>query len=259
MIKCIVNNIIQNGLKSISLMVCIVAASASFCQSAESTADVSVGAAKKEELRRKILGTSQAVKVDEEYVVGYRDILHVSVYGEGSMSASGGIQAAPSGDGGGAAGDGFLRGRGSGIEVRLDGRISLRHIGDVYVVGMTLSQIADYLKGLYSEIYESPSLTVTLVQSNSRQYTVMGQVVTPGLFHLDYPITIVRSVARAGGFTEWANSKITVIRSGNDLQKSTSGEKQQGTTFEFDYDDFLKGRNIDANILIQSGDVIVVH
>jgi len=258
MIQHSVNTIFQGGLKSILLIVFIFA-SASFSQSAESTADVSVDAAQKEELRSKIMGTSQAVKVDEEYVVGYRDILHVSVYGEGSMSASGDIQPAPTGEAGAVAGNNFIRGRGSGIEVRLDGRISLRHIGDVYVVGMTLNQIADYLKELYSEIYESPSLTVTLVQSNSRQYTVMGQVITPGLYHLDYPITIVRSVARAGGFTEWANSKITVIRSSDDLQKGKSGKKQQGTTFQFDYDDFLKGRKVDDNILIQSGDVIVVH
>ncbi len=231
------------------------------CQSAESTADVSVDAAKKEELRKKIVGTAEKQTLDKEYIVGYRDILHVSVYGEGSMSASDGIQPQPieNSVGVGTTGSNFLRGRGTGIEVRIDGRISLRHIGDVSVVGLTLTQIADYLKELYSAIYDNPSLTVTLVQSNSQQYTVMGQVTAPGLFHLDYPITIVRAVARAGGFTEWANSEITVIRRDAQFQKGKRPTASKGKTFEFDFDEFLKGKNVDNNILIESGDVIVVH
>ena len=76
---------------------------------------------------------------------------------------------------------------------------------------------------MYATIYDKPSVTVTLVQSNSQQYTVMGQVTNPGLYHLDFPLTIVRAVARAGGFTEWAKSEITVIR--QDGQESARGEQ----------------------------------
>lgn len=231
------------------------------CHSAESTADVSADAALKEKVRQQILGASEKQQVDEEYVVGYRDILHVSVYGEGSMEVGEGIEAQAAIDGreGNSSSGNFVRGRGSGVEVRIDGRISLRHIGDVTVVGMTLTQVADYLKQLYSTIYEDPILTVTLVQSNSKQYTVMGQVVNPGLFHLDYPLTIVKAVARAGGFTEWANSDITVIRQNHADSASNANKEGKGQTFKFDYDDFLRGKNLEKNIIIQSGDVIVVH
>ncbi len=233
---------------------------APLCQSAESTADVSADAALKEKVRHQILGTSETQPVDDEYVIGYRDILHISVYGEGSMAVGEGIQAqATITEGSGAAGGGFLRGRGSGVEVRIDGRISLRHIGDVTAVGMTSTQLADYLKQLYSTIYEDPILTVTLVQSNSQQYTIMGQVLNPGLYHLDYPLTIVKAAAKAGGFTEWANSDITVIRQ---VTTGSSGRKSndiKGQTFKFDYDDFLKGQDLEKNIFIKSGDVIVVH
>ncbi|MCL7489211.1 MAG: polysaccharide biosynthesis/export family protein [Desulfobulbaceae bacterium] len=228
------------------------------CHAAESTADVSADAALKEKARRQILGTSAAQTADNEYVVGYRDILYVSVYGEGSMAVGEGVeaQAAISERDSNASGGFSLRGRGRGIEVRIDGRVSLRHIGDVTVVGMTLTQVADYLKQLYSTIYEDPVLTVTLVQSNSQQYTVMGQVLNPGLYHLDYPLTVVKALARAGGFTEWAKSEITVIRENSAGNVSKSGE---GQTFTFDYGDFLKGRNLEKNILIRPGDVIVVH
>lgn len=231
-----------------------------FCQSAESTADVSVDAVAKEKLRQEIMGTSAAHLVDEEYVIGYRDILFVSVYGEGSMAVNEGIQAEnPASGTNPPAGANFLRGRGTGIEVRMDGRISLRHIGDVSVVGMTLTQTANYLKQLYSSIYENPSLTVTLVQSNSQQYTVMGQVMNPGLYHLDFPLNVVRAVARAGGFTEWANSEISVIRQQAVGKVDTKAAGLTGETFRFDYDDFLKGQHLEKNITIKSGDVIVVH
>jgi polysaccharide export outer membrane protein len=223
-------------------------------QAAQSTADATADAALKEKLRKQIIGSS--VPMDQEYVVGYRDILHISVYGEGSMSVGGGIEAeAPTAmPAGTASAVDFIRGRGAGIEVRMDGRISLRNIGDVAVVGMTLTQIADYLKQLYSTIYSDPDITATLVQSNSMQYTVMGQVIAPGLYHLDFPLTIVRAVARAGGFTEWANSSITVIR-----PNPAGGNTDKGKTYQFDFDDFLKGNRLENNILIKSGDVIVVH
>ncbi|MCK9502423.1 MAG: polysaccharide biosynthesis/export family protein [Desulfobulbaceae bacterium] len=226
---------------------------APWCRSAESTADVPADAALKEDIRRQILGGEAAKPPDEEYRIGHRDIIHVSIYGEGSMAAGEGIQPESGIAGGqgpsGTAGAGFIRGRDRGIEVRIDGRASLRHIGDVSVVGMTLTQLADYLKKLYSTIYDNPVVTVTLVQSNSQQYTVMGQVATPGLYHLDFPLTIVRAVARAGGFTEWAKNQITVIRQ----------QEAGGQTFKFDYGDFLKGKDLEKNIIIAPGDVIVVH
>jgi polysaccharide export outer membrane protein len=232
-----------------------------FCQSAESTADASVDAAVKEKLRQENLGKTSSDLVDDEYVIGYRDILHVSVYGEGSMAVSEGVQAetAASASDNAPSGANIIRGRGTGIEVRLDGRASLRHLGDVSVVGMTLTQLANYLKQLYSTVYDNPSLTVTLVQSNSQQYTVMGQVVNPGLYHLDFPINIVRAVARAGGFTEWAKSDITVIRQKSSNKADEKVKEGKGETFKFDYDDFLKGQNLEKNIAIKSGDVIVVH
>jgi len=232
-----------------------------YCQSAESSADVSVDAAAKEKLRQQNIGQSASDVVDEEYVIGYRDILHVSVYGEGSMAVSEGIQpeTAASDSGNAPSEANFIRGRGTGIEVRNDGRVSLRHIGDVSVVGMTLTQLANYLKQLYSTIYDNPSLTVTLVQSNSKQYTVMGQVINPGLYHIDFPIDIVKAVARAGGFAEWAKSDITVIRQESPGAGEKSQGGQNGKTFRFDYDDFLKGKNLEKNIMIKPGDVIVVH
>ncbi len=230
---------------------------------AESTGDGAVSKEVKDKFRQEILGKSGSTSTDKEYIIGYRDILYIEVYGEGSMAIGPTAPAttATSLDPVAVPSNGDVRGRGTGSEVGMDGRISLRHLGDVYVVGMTLGQLADYLKKLYGTIYDSPTVITTLLQSNSRQYTVMGQVKTPGLFHMDFPTTIVKAIAKAGGFSEWADSEVTVIRQGNDLtvEKGKSLPKKKVEKFTFDYDDFLKGNDTEKNILLEPGDVVVVH
>ncbi|MDR2549744.1 MAG: polysaccharide biosynthesis/export family protein [Desulfobulbus sp.] len=232
------------------------------CWAAESGSDAVVKDELKEKYRQEVLGGKGQSSKDQEYVIGYRDILYVEVYGEGSMAVgpSNSSQGAPQ-----AEGQDFLRGRGTGAEVGVDGRVSLRHIGDVYVVGMTLPQLAQYLNKLYSTVFSEPNVITSVVQSNSRQYTVMGQVKTPGLFHLDQPMTIVKAIAKAGGLTEWAKSDITVIRQGNDLivekekEKGNDKPAKKVQQFQFDYDDFVAGKNAEKNIQLEPGDVVVVH
>ncbi len=230
-------------------------------RAAESTADVVVSNAQKEKLRKEIVGNLILPGEQQEYIIGLGDVLSVKVYGEGEMTASSaagnnraGAEVA-GGAGGGGGGD-ILRQPGSGGEVRMDGRISLKHIGDIQVAGMTLTQAADYLKKLYLTVFDDPIVTVVLVQSNSRRYTVMGQVRNPGIFYLDFPVTIIQAIARSGGFNEWANHDVTIIRQGSGPKTKREKEKK---TLTFDYDDFLKGKNLEANIYLQPNDVMIVH
>lgn len=227
------------------IVICCIGISVFESFAAQSTVDVTASESLKSETLNKVTGNSSLKSlVDPEYVIGHGDILGIQIYGEGSMAVS-----AP---GPGTEG---VRSASSGVQVRIDGRISLKHIGDVQAVGMTLTQLADYLKILYSTVYEDPIVTTVLNQSNSQKYTVMGKVMKPGIYFLDSPINLVQVVARSGGFTEWANSEITVVRK--------EGEKDpklfDGNTLKFDYDDFLDGENLDRNILLQSGDIVIVH
>ncbi|ADW16508.1 Soluble ligand binding domain protein [Desulfobulbus propionicus DSM 2032] len=230
---------------------------------AESSGEGVIANETKEQYRQEILGKKAPAQSDKEYVIGYRDILYVEVYGEGPMAIGpGNPAAAPAAmEGMAPGGQDDAASRGAGAEVGTDGRVSLRHIGDVYAVGMTLTQFADYLKKLYGTVYDDPNVIVTLLKSNSRQYTIMGQVRTPGVFPLDYPTVVVKAIAKAGGFTEWADNKVSIIRQGNDQIVEKGQEKAQGKVekFEFDYDDFLDGKNTDKNILLEPGDVVVAH
>jgi polysaccharide export outer membrane protein len=109
------------------------------------------------------------------------------------------------------------------------------------------------LKQIFATVYDDPIVTVVLGQSNSQRYTVMGKVANPGIFYLDYPIDLVQVVARCGGFTEWASNEIRVVR-----KHADANELFKGNTLDFDYEDFLAGKKLEKNILIKSGDIIIV-
>ena len=223
----------------------------SYVFSAQSTADVTVSPEEKKSALAKILGSKKLqLQSNEEYIIGHGDILTVSIFEEGDMSVStlpetARVTQTPDSPRPAA-----------GTPVMMDGRISLKNIGDVEVVGLTLTELADYLKHLYAVIYEDPIITTTLVQSNSLRYTVMGEVTTPGIFFLDYPMNLVQVVARSAGFTEWANKKITVVREQLDEKDKDLFKKN---TLVFDYDDFISGKSLGKNIFIRSNDIIIVN
>ena len=219
---------------------------------AQSTADVVVDSAQKEKLRREIVGDLALPGEQQEYVIGHGDVISISIYGEGDMAASAAVGGARPTDGVGT----VQQQAASGVKVRMDGRVSLKHIGDIQVAGMTLTQAADYLKKLYLTVFEGPIITVVLVNRQSRRYTVMGQVNTPGIFFLDFPVTIVQAIARSGGFNEWAKHDVTVIRQGSGPASARAKEKK---TLKFDYDDFLDGEDLEKNIYLQPNDVMIAH
>ena len=230
---------------------------------AQSSADSSLTADQRKKALQEAVGNRiEKLHNQAEYVIGHGDVLTVSIFEEGDMAASTtppgarGNQNTPrQGSRGGEAVD-APRPAENGIRVMIDGRISLRDIGDIEVVGLTLSELANYLKKLYSTIYEDPIVTTTLVQSNSLRYTVMGNVAAPGVFFLDYPADLVQVIARAGGFSEWANKKITVVRK----QKLENKEKETNEiTLKFEYEEFIKGRSVENNIQIHNGDIVIVH
>ncbi|MDR3090438.1 MAG: polysaccharide biosynthesis/export family protein [Desulfobulbaceae bacterium] len=207
---------------------------------AQSTKDVTASPKLKQESLQKV--GAQPIENDSEYVIGHGDVLGVSVYGEGDMAA--GDDAA--------AGD---KKGGNGVTVRLDGRISLKHVGDVQAAGLTPTQLADMLKTLFATVYDDPVVTVVLQKSESQRYTVMGKVAKPGVYPINYPINLVQAIAECGGFDQWANSEVTVVRKDSkDLTKDF-----QGNTLKFDYDDFLAGKKLERNVILKSGDIVIVH
>lgn len=97
------------------------------------------------------------------------------------------------------------------IVVRRDGRISLPYVGDQMAAGITPMDLDSVLTVKYSEILRDPNLSVIVEKPAPQRVYVLGQVNTPGRFEFDDQMTMVQSVAAAGGFKKGALSAHAVL------------------------------------------------
>ena len=131
--------------------------------------------------------------------------------------------------------------------VRTDGMISIALIGEMRAAGLTPKQLEQQLSDALKSQIKDPSVTVTVYDVRSKTYSVTGEVKRPGDYPLiKNPTTVFEAINEAGGFLDtFANrSKITIIRGTN--------------RYFFNYNDYVKGKNLDKNIPLQNGDTIIV-
>ena len=94
---------------------------------------------------------------------------------------------------------------------------------------------------------KKPQVSVGLVAVNSKKYFLQGEVLKPGEYNLIVPTTIMEGLVQAGGFKDFANQKdIRILRDGG------------RSVLHFNYKEMLKGKNLQQNVLLQPGDIIVV-
>ncbi len=101
--------------------------------------------------------------------------------------------------------------------VRPDGRISLPHVGDVLVEGLSTEALHDLIVARYAPVLKDPAVTVAVREYQAPQVYVGGQVLRPGVYEYSKGLTALRAALRAGGFTdEAARSRVVVIRNTGD-------------------------------------------
>lgn len=160
---------------------------------------------------------------DRSYVIGCGDKLQVIVWGHENLSTN--------------------------PVVRPDGMISLPLLGDIRVEGYSVNDLKKELNIRMSEYIQEPSVSVSVSEINSLKVYVIGEVNQPGEFDLMSYTTVLQAIAQAGGFTDYAKkNKIQIIRTqGNEKVK-----------IKFNYKQVIKGKNLDQNIPLKPGDVILV-
>jgi len=131
------------------------------------------------------------------------------------------------------------------LEVRPDGYVSIRFAGEIKAVGLTAQQLSDVIAEKLTVYFNHPEVNVQVVKINSKKYYISGEVRRPGAYPLTAPKTMYEALIEAGGFAEFGHpKKIYVLR----------GQQK----IPFNYNDVSKGKNLQQNILLQNGDVIVV-
>jgi protein involved in polysaccharide export with SLBB domain len=99
------------------------------------------------------------------------------------------------------------------LPVRPDGRITLQLVGDLMVVDMTPTQLAEALKTRYAAEIRKPEITVIVRQFAAQKIFVDGEVIRPGLLQLVGPMTVSQAIAQSGGFGYDARkTQVIVIR-----------------------------------------------
>ena len=78
---------------------------------------------------------------------------------------------------------------------------------------------------------------------------MIGKVIKPGPVQLTGSTTVLQAISLAGGVDKFADlNAIKVLRG--------SGKSQ--STVPVNYNSLIKGQNLDSNILLNSGDTILV-
>lgn len=166
----------------------------------------------------------ESSEIPEDFIIGLEDILAVNVWREPELSVA-------------------------EVIVRPDGKISLPLIGDIQAGGLTTKQLQDSITEALKEYVAAPTVSVVVSRIASLTVSVQGQVAKPGIYYLGSPMTVLELLARAGGIGEYANQKnIAVIRKVDDKTRY----------FKFNYKDVSRGKNLQQNIILQNGDIVIV-
>ncbi|PYS90195.1 MAG: hypothetical protein DMF64_15535 [Acidobacteria bacterium] len=102
----------------------------------------------------------------------------------------------------------------TGITVPPDGVIALPLIPEgIFVVGKTTKQVAAEITKKLDEYVIDPKVTVSLEKAQSAIFSVMGNVMQPGIRPMTRRVSVSEAVALAGGPLPTANlSKVIVAR-----------------------------------------------
>lgn len=135
------------------------------------------------------------------------------------------------------------------VLVRPDGGISFPLAGDIQASGRTVNELSKEIERRLSSYITDPQVTVSLFELRGNLIYVMGKVNRPGVYPFNQNIDVVQALSMAGGATSFAEvNEIKILRRNNGKLKAQT----------FRYSDIEKGKNLDQNILLKSGDTVVV-
>lgn len=135
------------------------------------------------------------------------------------------------------------------ILVRPDGGISFPLVGDLPASGLTIAELIGTFKTKLSRLIPDPEVTIAIKQIGGNRIYVIGKVNRPGEFSFSRPIDVMQALSLAGGATPFA--ALNDIR----ILRREAGRLQ---SLSFRYGDVENGRELSQNILLASGDTVIV-
>jgi len=135
------------------------------------------------------------------------------------------------------------------VIVQPDGKISFPLVGTLDAAGSSVAEVQDRVAARLAQYIPDPVVTVSIKEIRGNRVYVLGQVQKPGQFIMNPVVDVMQALALAGGTTPFAElNDIKILRRTGSIQR----------LIEFRYSDISRGRNLEQNIILQSGDVIIV-
>lgn len=160
---------------------------------------------------------------DKNYTIQAGDVLQITVWKEADMDRE--------------------------VLVLPDGTVSFPLIGSFSAEGLTPAQVQSTIKTKLATLIPDASVTVVVKAALGHSISVIGQVAKPGELLMGHQMSVLQALSQAGGLTPFASEdSIKVLR-------NVDGEQ---TAITIPYDDIAQGRNLDKNIPLEPGDIIMV-
>ena len=162
-------------------------------------------------------------KIDPGYRLGAEDVMLVSVWKDEQLTRE--------------------------VVVRPDGMFSFPLVGDIQAEDRTVEDIRGDLVKRLTKYIPNPNVSVAVTKVVSYKVYVVGRVNKPGEYLIGHYTDVLQALSLAGGLTPFAaENDIKVMR-------RVRGEQR---AIPFRYGDLRKGRDLEQNILLQRGDVVMV-
>lgn len=135
------------------------------------------------------------------------------------------------------------------VAVRPDGGLNFPLAGEIVAAGKTIDQLKTDIAAKLAKYVPDSVVTVMVKQSLGNKIYVIGKVTRPGEFVANRNMDVMQALSMAGGPNPYAAvNKIKILRRVNGEQK----------TFRFKYSRVEKGEDLEQNIILQGGDIVVV-
>ena len=162
-------------------------------------------------------------QVDPGYRLGAEDVLLVSVWKDEQLTRE--------------------------VVVRPDGMFSFPLVGDIQAEDRTVEAVRDDLVKRLTKYISNANVSVAVTKIVSYKVYVVGRVNKPGEYLVGHYTDVLQALSLAGGLTPFAaENDIKVMRRVKGTQQS----------IPFRYGDLRKGKDLEQNIILQRGDVVMV-
>ena len=133
--------------------------------------------------------------------------------------------------------------------VRPDGGVTFPLAGELNARDKTVAALTEEIRARLIRFIPEALVSVDVAELRGARVYIIGQVQKPGEFIMNPTLDVLQALSLAGGVTAFASPGDIRI-----LRRDAQGQK----AIQFNYDAIIRGRDLQQNITLEDGDVVIV-